>query len=199
PLVAEQATAHDRRAVLVHVTRGSGLRLAAGMDHVHVGPDNDVETTAEAESDLARVSTATEVPAGGRLEFVKLIAYGWPGERAAPVRPYTEPEAAGDAVRWRHPPLDVACERAGQLGLTGAAFPWRTIAGQECSGYWPAGTAAFHINADVADATARYQWATGDEAFVEEVGAELLIQTARLWRSLGHYAARARFRIDGVT
>ena len=42
------------------------------------------------------------------------------------------------------------------LGLEGAAFPWRTIRGQECSGYWPAGTAAFHINADIAEAVIRY-------------------------------------------
>src|SRR5439155_23513203 len=84
PLVAEQATAHDRRAVLVHVTRGSGLRLAAGMDHVHLAPHDDVETTAEAEADLARVSAATEVPAGERVRFVKFIAYGWSSERSEP-------------------------------------------------------------------------------------------------------------------
>jgi alpha,alpha-trehalose phosphorylase len=75
----------------------------------------------------------------------------------------------------------------------------RTIRGQECSGYWPAGTAAFHIGADVADAVARYQAATEDAAFETEVGLELLVETARLWRSLGHHDARGRFRIDGVT
>ena len=61
-----------------------------------------------------------------------------------------------DALRWRHSTLDLARERARQLGLRGAAFPWRTIRGEECSGYWPAGTAAFHINADIADAVVRY-------------------------------------------
>jgi alpha,alpha-trehalose phosphorylase len=116
-----------------------------------------------------------------------------------PVLTYTDPQAAGDALRWRHATLDLARERARVLGLNGAAFPWRTIRGQECSGYWPAGTAAFHIGADVADAVARYQAATGDEAFERDVGLELLVETARLWRSLGHHDARGRFRIDGVT
>jgi alpha,alpha-trehalose phosphorylase len=112
---------------------------------------------------------------------------------------YTVPHAAGDALRWRHATLNLARERARVLGLHGAAFPWRTIRGQETSGYWPAGTAAFHINADVAAAVVRYRSATGDDAFEREVGLELLVETARLWRSLGHHDARGRFRIDGVT
>jgi alpha,alpha-trehalose phosphorylase len=291
PLVAEQSTAHGRRAVLVHVTRGSGLRLAAGMDHMTDGPA-DVETTSEAEDDLARVSGTTEIPAGERLRFVKFMAYGWSSERSEPavrdqveaalsearhigwggllaaqrsyldefwesadveiegdaevqqavrvalfhalqsgaraerraipakgltgpgydghafwdsemfvlpVLTYTQSYAAGDALRWRHSTLELARQRATQLGLQGAAFPWRTIAGEECSGYWPAGTAAFHIGADVAYATARYQAVTGDDAFARDVGTELLVETARLWRSLGHHDARGRFRIDGVT
>ena len=290
PLASEQSTAHDMRAVLVHVTKASGLRLAAGMDHVADRPD--VEATSESEADLARVSGATEIPAGERLRFVKFLAYGfssvrsepavrdqveaalsearhigWDGLLAAqrsyldefweradveldgdaevqqavrvalfhvlqsgaraerraipakgltgpgydghafwdseafvlPVLTYTEPGAAGDALRWRHSTLELARQRAAQLGLEGAAFPWRTIAGEECSGYWPAGTAAFHICADIAYATSRYVAATGDEAFAREVGAELLMETARLWRSLGHHDARGRFRIDGVT
>ncbi|MBV9455820.1 MAG: glycoside hydrolase family 65 protein [Rubrobacter sp.] len=112
---------------------------------------------------------------------------------------YTVPHAASDALRWRHTTLDLAHARAKVLGLDGAAFPWRTISGQESSGYWPAGTAAFHINADIADAVVRYRSATGDDAFEREAGLELLAETARLWRSLGHYDARGRFRIDGVT
>jgi alpha,alpha-trehalose phosphorylase len=116
-----------------------------------------------------------------------------------PVLSYTVPDAAGDALRWRHTTIDLARERAAVLGLGGAAFPWRTIRGQECSGYWPAGTAAFHINADIADAVVRYQNATDDPAFERDVGLELLVETARLWRSLGHHDAAGRFRIDGVT
>ncbi len=116
-----------------------------------------------------------------------------------PVLTYTAPRAAADALRWRHLTLDLAVQRATQLRLQGAAFPWRTIHGEECSGYWPAGTAAFHINADIADAVARYTAATDDTSFEREVGLELLVATARLWRSLGHHDASGRFRIDGVT
>ena len=124
----------------------------------------------------------------------------WDTERfVLPVLTYTAPDAAGDALRWRHSTLDLARERARELNLAGAAFPWRTIRGQECSGYWPAGTAAFHINADIADAVARYVAATGDEAFEAEVGVDLLVETARLWRSLGHQDRQGGFRIDGVT
>jgi len=116
-----------------------------------------------------------------------------------PVLIHTAPDCAADALRWRHRTLPKARQRATQLGLKGAAFPWRTINGDECSGYWPAGTAAFHINADIADAVIRYHDATRDEAFDREVGVELLVETARLWRSLGAHDRDGWFRIDGVT
>ena len=116
-----------------------------------------------------------------------------------PLLTYMRPRAASDALRWRHQTLDLARERARSLGLRGAAFPWRTIAGQECSGYWPAGTAAFHVNAAIANAVNRYQLITEDEAFEREAGVELLVETGRLWCSLGHYDTEGRFRIDGVT
>jgi alpha,alpha-trehalose phosphorylase len=116
-----------------------------------------------------------------------------------PLLTYTAPEAVAGALRWRHSTLDAARDRAAQLGLRGAAFPWRTIDGSEGSAYWPAGTAAFHVNADVADAVVRYVAATGDEAFEREAGLELLVETARLWRSLGHHDHRGVFHVDGVT
>jgi alpha,alpha-trehalose phosphorylase len=116
-----------------------------------------------------------------------------------PALTHTWPSAAADALRWRHGTLPAARERATQLGLRGAAFPWRTITGEECSGYWPAGTAAFHINADIADAVIRYHDTTRDDTFDEEVGLELLVETARLWSSLGHFDSNGDFRIDGVT
>jgi alpha,alpha-trehalose phosphorylase len=282
---------HDARVVLVHSTKESALRMAAGMDHVVDGPPA-TQTSAQSSEDLGRVTVATELEPGQRLRLVKFLGYGWSGRRSVPavrdqveaalaaarltgwegllaaqraylddfwdradvelegddelqqavrfalfhtlqasargegraipakgltgpgydghtfwdadtfvLQPltYTTPGAAGDALRWRHATLDLARERAKVLGLKGAAFPWRTIRGQEASGYWPAGTAAFHINADIADAVARYRSATGDDAFEREVGLELLVETARLWISLGHHDARGGFRIDGVT
>ncbi len=116
-----------------------------------------------------------------------------------PVLTYVAPTAARDALLWRHSTLDLARARARELSLEGASFPWRTISGRECSGYWPAGTAAFHINADIADATRRYLAAAEDSDFEHGAAIDLLVETARLWRSLGHHDAQGGFRIDGVT
>ena len=112
---------------------------------------------------------------------------------------FSRPAAVADALRWRHSTLPLARRRARELGLEGAAFPWRTIDGQECSAYWPAGTAAFHVGADVAHAVVRYLRTTGDVELEAEIGLELLVETARLWSSLGHHHVDGTFRIDGVT
>lgn len=116
-----------------------------------------------------------------------------------PMLTHTMPDAAADALRWRHSTLDKAKRRARELGHDGAMFPWRTIDGDECSGYWPAGTAGVHVGADIAYATARHIRATGDEQFESDCGLELLVETARLWASLGHHDTSGKFRIEGVT
>jgi alpha,alpha-trehalose phosphorylase len=172
----------------------------------------DVELDGDTELQQAvRFALFHTLQAGARAEQRPIAAKGltgpgydghtfWDTERfVLPVLTYTAPQAAADALRWRHTTLDLARDRAQVLGLHGAAFPWRTIRGQECSAYWPAGTAAFHIDADIADAVVRYQAATEDDSFERDVGLELLVETARLWRSLGHHDAQGRFRIDGVT
>jgi alpha,alpha-trehalose phosphorylase len=291
PLRSQLFDTRDTRAVLVHATKASGLRIGAAMEHVVCGP---VEAGVSAESfeDLARVAITADPAPGRPLRLVKFLAYGWSSQRSLPairdqvaaalaearhagwnglvsqqrayldafweradvelegdpelqqairfalfqvlqagarseqraipakgltgpgydghtfwdtetfvlpVLTYTAPHVAADALRWRHLTIDRARARARQLGLDGAAFPWRTIRGEECSGYWPAGTAAFHVNAGIADAVTRYQTVSGDVEFEREVGIELLVETARLWRSLGHYDAKGMFRIDGVT
>ena len=294
PLVSEEYVADNDgqcQAILVHSTRASGLRMAAGMLHQVEGPER-MSVHTEAYPDVARATVAAEVPLGQRLRIVKYLGYGWSSQRSRPavhdqvaaalalaqltgwdrilaeqrsylddfwagadvevegdseiqqavrfapfqvlqsgaraeVRPiaakgltgpgydghtfwdtetfvlpvltYTQPSAAADVLRWRQSVLPLARMRAADLGLEGATFPWRTIRGQECSGYWPAGTAAFHINADIANAVVRYVDATDDEQFEREVGVELLVETARLWRSLGHHDAEGRFRVDGIT
>ncbi len=172
----------------------------------------DVEIDGDAELQQAtRFGLFHVLQAGARAEQRAIAAKGltgpgydghtfWDSEMfVLPVLTYTIPSAAADALRWRHRTLDLARERAAQLHLKGAAFPWRTIRGQECSAYWPAGTAAFHINADIADAVVRYRNVTLDDEFEREIGLELLIETARLWRSLGHHDIAGGFRIDGVT
>jgi alpha,alpha-trehalose phosphorylase len=201
---------------------------AAGAGAIHTGWDgllaqqrayldefwerSEVELDGDAELQQAiRFALFHTLQAGARGEQRAIAAKGltgpgydghtfWDTETfVLPVLTYTAPHAAADALRWRHQTIDMARDRARTLGLQGAAFPWRTIRGQECSSYWPAGTAAFHINADIADAVARYQAASDDPEFEQSVGVELLVETARLWRSLGHHDAGGRFRIDGIT
>jgi alpha,alpha-trehalose phosphorylase len=172
----------------------------------------DVEIEGDAELQLAvRFSLFHCLQAAARAEQRAIPAKGltgpgydghtfWDSETfVLPLLTYTIPEAAGDALCWRHSTLDLARNRAAILGLAGAAFPWRTIDGEECSGYWPAGTAAFHVSADVAAAVARYQAAVDDPEFERGVGAEILIETARLWMSLARFDGAGRVHIDGVT
>jgi alpha,alpha-trehalose phosphorylase len=116
-----------------------------------------------------------------------------------PVLTYTHPACVGLALRWRHGTLAAARDRARELRLAGAAYPWRTISGPECSGYWPAGTAALHVNADIADAVLRYAAATGDDDFLREAGLEILVETARLWCKVAHRADDGAWHISGVT
>jgi alpha,alpha-trehalose phosphorylase len=174
--------------------------------------DADVEVDGDPElQQAARFALFHVMQAGARAERRAIPAKGltgsgydghafWDSESfVLPVLTYTLPDAAGDALRWRLATLDLARERAQQLGLAGAAFPWRTIAGRECSGYWPAGTGAMHIGADIAAAVLRYQHATDDRAFARDVGLPLLVETARLWAALGHHDRKGRFRLPGVT
>ncbi len=180
------------------------------LDDFWAGADVEVDGDAEVQQ-AVRFGLFHVLQAASRAERRPIPAKGltgpgydghtfWDTELfVLPVLTYTEPHAAADVLRWRHSTLHHARARAEQLCLAGAAFPWRTISGEECSGYWPAGTAAFHIGADIADAVVRYITATDDEEFARDVGLELLVHTARLWRSIGHHDAHGRFRIAGVT
>jgi len=172
----------------------------------------DVELSGDSELQQAvRFALFHVLQAGARAERRAIPAKGltgtgydghsfWDTEMfVLPVLTYTIPTAAADTLCWRHSTISAAQQRAHELGLAGSAFPWRTIHGEECSGYWPAGTAAFHVNADIADAVIRHVNATGDETIERDIGVDILVQTARLWRSLGHHDLQGRFRIDGVT
>jgi len=182
----------------------------AYLDDFWDGADVIVEGDAEVQQ-AVRFGLFHVLQAGARAERRCIAAKGltgpgydghtfWDTEAfVLPLLTYTRPQAAADALRWRHSTIELAKARAAQLRLAGAAFPWRTIRGQECSGYWPAGTAAFHINADIAEAVFRYYTVTGDEAFMQDCGLELLVETARLWASLGHHDASGAWHVVGVT
>ncbi|WP_166909279.1 glycoside hydrolase family 65 protein [Mycobacterium sp. DL440] len=281
----------DHGALLVHRTPGSGLMMAAAMDH-DVEVPGRVEISTDSRDDLARTTVICGLRPGQKLRIVKYLGYGWSSLRSRPalrdqaaaaitgarysgwqglldsqrayldefwdcadvevegdpdcqqavrfglfhvlqasaraerraiagkgltgtgydghsfwdiegfvlpVLTYTKPHAAADALRWRASTLDLARERASLLDLKGASFPWRTIRGEECSAYWPAGTAAWHINADIAAAFERYRIVTGDDSLEQECGLEVLVDTARLWMSLGHHDRHGIWHLDGVT
>ncbi|KUI32689.1 glycoside hydrolase family 65 protein [Mycobacterium sp. GA-2829] len=281
----------DHSALLVHRTKGSGLMMAAAMDH-EVDVPGRVETSTDAGADLAHTTVICGLRPGQRLRIVKYLAYGWSSLRSRPalrdqaaaaltgaryvgwqglldaqreyldefwdcadvevegdpdlqqavrfglfhvlqasaraerraipgkgltgtgydghafwdtegfvlpVLTYTKPSAAADALRWRASTLPLARERAAQLDLEGAAFPWRTIRGEECSAYWPAGTAGWHVNADIAMAFDRYRTVTGDHSLEDECGLTVLVDTARLWMTLGHHDRHGVWHLDGVT
>jgi alpha,alpha-trehalose phosphorylase len=128
--------------------------------------------------------------------------YFWDTEvYVVPFLSFTNPDAARKLLRFRWRMLDSARARAEELSQQGALYPWRTINGEEASAYYAAGTAQYHINADVAYALRRYLNATGDVDFLAHEGAEILVETARMWEDLGFYEHNGaeRFRIHGVT
>ena len=118
-----------------------------------------------------------------------------------PFLTYTSPKIARNLLTFRYKMLPHARARAKQLGHRGAMFPWRTISGEEASAYYAAGTAQYHINADIMYALRKYVQATGDEQFLERCGAEMLVETARLWLDLGFYSDTkgGKFCINAVT
>ncbi|TLK57323.1 beta-phosphoglucomutase family hydrolase [Glutamicibacter sp. V16R2B1] len=129
--------------------------------------------------------------------------YFWDTEiYVLPFLTYTNPQWARNALRARVSMLPAATRRAQIMNEDGILFPWRTINGEEASAYYPAGTAQYHINADIAYALNRYMNATGDVEFLRSGGAEILVGTARMWSSLGFWrttGSRQSFHIHGVT
>ena len=140
------------------------------------------------------------VPAKGLTSDAYDGHYFWDTETwVLPFLAYTQPRIARNLLRFRHSMLPKARQRAADLELRGALFPWRTIGGDEASAYHLAGTAQFHLNADIAYAIRRYLDVRGDVGFLVETGAEVLIETARMWADLGFYGDDGWFHIHGVT
>lgn len=117
-----------------------------------------------------------------------------------PFLTYTQPRITRNLLRFRQLMLPMARKRAKELSEKGALFPWRTINGEEASSYYAAGTAQFHINADIAYALRRYVDIRGDQDFLADVGVEILCETARMWHGLGFFGPTdQKFHIHGVT
>ncbi|THB65341.1 MAG: glycoside hydrolase family 65 protein, partial [Spirochaetaceae bacterium] len=126
--------------------------------------------------------------------------YFWDTEiYALPFFTYSQPDIARALLKYRIHTLDRARARARELSHKGALFPWRTINGDEASAYFPAGTAQYHINADIVFALQKYVEVTGDEQLLLDGGAELVVETARFWHDLGDFLPGKGFCINMVT
>ena len=140
------------------------------------------------------------VPAKGLTGQAYEGHYFWDTEiYVLPFLTYTQPSIARNLLRFRHSMLGRARERAAEMNQRGALFPWRTINGEEASSNFQQGTAQYHINADIAYAVKRYAHVEGSGHVLGEIGAEILVETARLWEDLGFYGTDKRFHIHGVT
>ncbi|MDO5499991.1 MAG: glycosyl hydrolase family 65 protein [Propionibacteriaceae bacterium] len=128
--------------------------------------------------------------------------YFWDTEiYVLPFLTYTMPQAARCALRFRYTMLDAARKRASEMAALGALFPWRTINGEEASAYYAAGTAQYHIDADISYALMKYVRATDDQDFLHHEGADILVETARFWADLGFWRSNGddEFHIHSVT
>lgn len=128
--------------------------------------------------------------------------YFWDSEvYMIPMLTFTHPRLAENALRYRVNTLPQARDRAAELSERGALFPWRTINGEEASAYYAAGTAQYHINADIAHSLMTYALATQDKSFLYRDAAPVMVETARLWADLGFWRVNGgrQFHIHGVT
>jgi len=128
--------------------------------------------------------------------------YFWDTEiYVVPFLIHTSPRWARQVLDFRCGMLGAARARAREVGHRGALYPWRTINGEEASAWYAAGTAQYHINADIAYAFRHYAWVTGDLGFLLGDGSQVLVETARLWMELGFFSERrdGRFCINSVT
>jgi kojibiose phosphorylase len=108
---------------------------------------------------------------------------------------YTRPELARTLLLYRYRTLPGARRNAQEAGYEGAMYAWESaLSGEETTPRWvPApdgslvriwcGDIELHITADVAYAVMQYWRATGDDAFMRDYGAEIVLETARFWGS----------------
>lgn len=173
----------------------------------------DMEIQGDDELDLAMCFNMYQLfQSSPRASKVSIAAKGLSGEGyeghyfwdtemyALPFFILTDTHLARRILSFRYETLDKARENAKLLGHKGGAlYPWRTITGEECSGYFPSGTAAYHINGAISNAIISYYLATGDEEYILSEGEEMLIEIARLWLDTGNYDREGRFVINEVT
>jgi trehalose/maltose hydrolase-like predicted phosphorylase len=125
---------------------------------------------------------------------------------------YVHPGIARNLLLYRYHLLPAARAKAQRNGFEGAQFPWEsTLDGEETTPeaiihpeskeLIPVlnGKLELHISASIAYATWNYWFVSGDDAFMQDYGAEMLLSTAAFWSSRAEYNAdRHDFEINNV-
>lgn len=118
---------------------------------------------------------------------------------------YTRPRLARNMLMYRYHTLPGARRKAANNGYAGAQYAWESAAtGDEVSPTWVphfsdrtqlvrvwTGDIQIHISADLAYAIMQYWRVTGDEAFLRDYGAEIILESARFWGSRAEYEETA--------
>jgi alpha,alpha-trehalose phosphorylase len=174
-------------------------------DDADVELDSDPELQLAVRFDLFQLLQSAACVSGAPVGAKGLTGGGYSGHTfwdiegfVLPALALLRPLDAARLLRWRSSTLDRARERAGVLGLAGASFPWRTIDGHEVSAYWPASTAAMHVNADIARAFCWYADVTGED-LTTVGGLDVLVETARVWAAMAHEDHEGRVHLFGMT
>ncbi len=112
-----------------------------------------------------------------------------------PLLTFTQPALARNLLNYRYHTLPGARRKAEKLGYKGAMFAWESAAtGDEVTPNWVpdpngklvriwCGDLEIHINADIAYASWNYWQHTGDNQWMRDYGAEMILDTATFWES----------------
>lgn len=120
---------------------------------------------------------------------------------------FTQPSVARTLLTYRFNTLYGARKKAQENGFVGAMYPWESawISDGEVTPLWGAtdvvsgqpmkiwtGLIEQHISADIAFAVWQYYSVTGDQAFMDDCGYEIIIDTARFWASRASWNEKKR-------
>lgn len=129
-----------------------------------------------------------------------------------PLFSYAQPELARHMLMYRYHNLPGARQKAAGNGYEGAQFPWESAAdGTEVTPTWVphfadptqlvriwTGDIEIHITADVAYGVMQYWHVTGDDAWMRDYGAELVLDGAKFWASAAKLEEDGKYHYRNV-